>query len=746
MKRNAALFVLAVTMMITGLAQAEDVWVSPTGYTDIEGKWAEEYRSYDGSTNTYSRDISNREGWGPYLQLNFSTPVHSDRLRILSDYGWGVVETVELEVRYVGQTEWTPVHSGSVLDVTFTTITFTEGDVNAVRLRYNFLQAGYYWWLYEMQIYRIDTTNDPQGETLAATSVNATTATFQAHLTEDGGAPCQIRFQYGLDQNYGTDTAWAGEYTDGQSLGLPISGLTDATTYHYRAQFRNNENGTVVSGADFTFTTATPAATQAWISPTGVTDPDGKWVNLNNALDDQDGSFAQSYHPLYEPVYSSYLHFTVPATELNGFRLRGLSDGYIEAVDVDVYRNGAWADAYEGWFKPEKYEELSFDSGSVTEARVRFKMNTTGVGELWKLYEFYFHQGNLLSVSTLTASVTSPAWVEGVVWYPSDTVTVSVNGGAEVTASRFNRRGWYAPADGGNNRGVALSATAATNIIIKAMNGGSERASVTQSITWTPTDLTGKTTGNETLIRKNDNLLLTATGTGTTLTIDADGDGTTDYTGVPGDKYAYQYTTAGTYTAEAKIDDISVGTITVTAVEANLPAVTGCVMGVTRRKEVATIPASAGDNLVFIPYDDARVTVTKTEAIATGAAFEFIPDVVDTTHAVLRLGSNTGPILSETELQVSTVKFVTNTCTPVLKTYEDGDALSACTLELTPARDDLSLTLRIFSGGSAFEETGTNTYIVDTADFDANSQFNYYITSSTDGKLCHRIDLVQDAE
>jgi hypothetical protein len=90
------------------------------------------------------------------------------------------------------------------------------------------------------------------------------------------------------------------------------------------------------------------------------------------------------------------------------------------------------------------------------------------------------------------ASVTNPAWVEDVVWYPSDTVTVAVNGGAEVTASRFNRRGWYAPADGGNNRGVALSATAATNIIVKALDGGSERASVTQSITWTPTDLTGQ--------------------------------------------------------------------------------------------------------------------------------------------------------------------------------------------------------------------------------------------------------------
>jgi len=342
------------------------------------------------------------------------------------------------------------------------------------------------------------------------------------------------------------------------------------------------------------------------------------------------------------------------------------------------------------------------------------------------------------------ASVTNPAWVEDVVWYPSDTVTVAVNGGAEVTASRFNRRGWYAPADGGNNRGVALSTTAATNIIIKAMDGGSERASVTQSITWTPTDLTGQTTSNETLIRKNDNLLLTATGTGTTLTIDADGDGTTDYTGVPGDKYAYQYTTAGTFAAVAKIDNVSVGTITVTAVEASLPGVTGCVKGITRRKEVAATPASA--SLVFLPYDDSRVRMTNTETTATGTAFKFIPDVTDATYAVLRLGSDTGPIISETELQVSTLTFMANRVFPVLKVEDDGDKLAAGCLKLDPIRDDISIHMKISSGGTVFEESGTTELWIDSGAFDEFQKYNYYINTSLTGNICHRIDQIEDAE
>jgi len=90
-------------------------------------------------------------------------------------------------------------------------------------------------------------------------SVGAALATLQGTVLTDGAVECEVRFQWGLNTSYGTDTAWLGGYTAGQAFTQIISGLELATTYHFRAQARN-EGGTA-SGSDVTFTTVFTAPT-----------------------------------------------------------------------------------------------------------------------------------------------------------------------------------------------------------------------------------------------------------------------------------------------------------------------------------------------------------------------------------------------------------------------------------------------------------------------------------------------------
>ncbi len=84
-------------------------------------------------------------------------------------------------------------------------------------------------------------------------SVSYTTATLKGYLNDDGGEPCQWRFQWGETDSYGNETGWMGSITSCTWFEWPLSGLEAGRTYHFRAQCRNSAG--VGSGADETFQT-----------------------------------------------------------------------------------------------------------------------------------------------------------------------------------------------------------------------------------------------------------------------------------------------------------------------------------------------------------------------------------------------------------------------------------------------------------------------------------------------------------
>jgi hypothetical protein len=81
----------------------------------------------------------------------------------------------------------------------------------------------------------------PTVTTANATLVEETAATLNGAVTDDGGEPCQYRFQYGTSPGvYSTNTTWTGSKTTGESFSIPVTGLTEGTKYYFRAQAKNS--------------------------------------------------------------------------------------------------------------------------------------------------------------------------------------------------------------------------------------------------------------------------------------------------------------------------------------------------------------------------------------------------------------------------------------------------------------------------------------------------------------------------
>ena len=95
----------------------------------------------------------------------------------------------------------------------------------------------------------------PTVATAAATSVGETAATINGTVNPNG-SETKLYFEYGTTISYGSKTAEynAGSGSSTVERGEPITGLTPATTYHYRI-VANNENPEASVSGDATFRT-----------------------------------------------------------------------------------------------------------------------------------------------------------------------------------------------------------------------------------------------------------------------------------------------------------------------------------------------------------------------------------------------------------------------------------------------------------------------------------------------------------
>jgi hypothetical protein len=412
-KSWSVLGALALVALVVS-AEARAGWTTASGVvagdTD-DDKWADKVKASDGDAAKYAVDKSNRVGNGAWLQLNFvkdGKGVLSDRLRVNADFWAPIADKVEIQVRYDGETEFVAVNveNGVVPNAAYAELALPrEGRVNAVRFRWHYVKNGYWFWLYELQLFEVEPPpiDPPQCETLSPSSVNAASAVLRGSVTTDGGGECRVRLVYGTDANLPAGspaTDWAGSFGTGDDFAAFVSNLTAGTTYYYRAEVKNDAGAGAGAVQSFVACPEESEDGSVWVSPTGWnTDSHTynghtyEWQEGGNAHDDWDASAARCYHEIHDPeLWSPWLYLHTDSALCNGVRFRAAKpDAYVEKVEVQVM-SSEWEQVYIGGFAHDTFEVKPFSIREVSEARVRFKMSKAGVGAYWNLYEFDFRK------------------------------------------------------------------------------------------------------------------------------------------------------------------------------------------------------------------------------------------------------------------------------------------------------------------------------------------------------------------
>ena len=92
--------------------------------------------------------------------------------------------------------------------------------------------------------------------TNSATGLTSTNATLQGTLTQDGGEPCNVSFEYGITTSYGTNSTIQTNKLKDATFSFDATGLIPLQLYHYRTYANNSLGG--VTGEDKTFTALNP--------------------------------------------------------------------------------------------------------------------------------------------------------------------------------------------------------------------------------------------------------------------------------------------------------------------------------------------------------------------------------------------------------------------------------------------------------------------------------------------------------
>jgi hypothetical protein len=76
-------------------------------------------------------------------------------------------------------------------------------------------------------------------------------ATLNGQLVDDGGYPCDVRFEWGITTRYGNETPWQHNLTSGQTFSATIYNLAEGVLYHFRSVAKNNVQ--ITYGNDMVF-------------------------------------------------------------------------------------------------------------------------------------------------------------------------------------------------------------------------------------------------------------------------------------------------------------------------------------------------------------------------------------------------------------------------------------------------------------------------------------------------------------
>lgn len=385
------------------LADSPAAWVSPTGFVDTGNQWSNEANAFDDDTGTYATNVYGGSGYGQFIEFSLDIPITSDRVRVMADYLDAHITNVDVDVHVDGA--WVDVFTGgdeATWNVQWVELPFTKGTVDKARFRWNYAVSGFYYWLFEFQFFESAVTISlPDCNALAAGSVRSNSAILQATVNADGGEPIDYRFEYGTSPSYDTQTDWvtAGAVT-GEDVKTTVTGLSGLTQYYFRGQLRNSAGTVSCDGQSFTTNEEGPG----WAVPTSYSDPSGTWEDENQAKDDLIGTYARSYHTINAPQWSEFLYLSHPSITSDKIRFYALGNSTVDQIDIDVYKDDAWVDVYQGAFADRAWVEKTYTEGSVSQARIRLHATFANQGFFWQLYDVQFYRNDASASAVVNES------------------------------------------------------------------------------------------------------------------------------------------------------------------------------------------------------------------------------------------------------------------------------------------------------------------------------------------------------
>jgi len=121
-------------------------------------------------------------------------------------------------------------------------------------------------------------------------------ARLKGRIIDDGGLPCEARFQYGTTIAMGTYTPWlAGAFVTGDTFSQLVTGLPGNTIYYFQAEARN-AMGPGLAGSMLSFiTTRGLIAAVDILPPTEITAHSAKLHGVVSYQGDRPGSVRFNY-------------------------------------------------------------------------------------------------------------------------------------------------------------------------------------------------------------------------------------------------------------------------------------------------------------------------------------------------------------------------------------------------------------------------------------------------------------------
>jgi hypothetical protein len=207
---------------------------------------------------------------------------------------------------------------------------------------------------------------------------------------------------------------------------------------------------------------------------------------------------------------------------------------------------------------------------------------------------------------------------------------------------------------------------------------------------------------------------------------------------------------AGTYTAVALLNGVSIGSLVITVTQVELQGPIACQIGFRREKEVL-IYGPAG-NVYFTANDPTLLEVSVKETTPRGVRLYLKALKAGTLILQARLGSPTGPILAQQEVDEFAFKTQADKYICAIETFPDGSKLLQTNLEMNPQILDLAVRMHIIIRGVTFEDStldkalNTNDFTYDAASDKWLCPYRMIATPDLITGSCHDIAIYQGSD